>query len=244
MQIQKLLRLPHLPWILLCCTVAALGILVLRPPRALFQLTNHFFPGATYFTTTDQPVIALTIDDGPDGKTTNRILDVLDRHNVTATFFIITDRVPGNEQILQRMLSAGHELGNHTTADIHSIGLSTPIFEQDLIKADAILKTFTKPQWLRPAGGWYNQEMIGVTKKYNYKVALGSIFPYDTNISSPWFATQFIMANAQPGGIIVMHDSGDWGKNTAEALDQLLPKLKQSGYKVVNLSELMAQSKP
>jgi peptidoglycan-N-acetylglucosamine deacetylase len=243
MQIQKLLRLPHLPWILLCCTVAALGILVLHPPRALFQLTNHFFPGATYFGTTDQPVIALTIDDAPDGKTTSRILDVLDRHDVTATFFIITDRVPGNEEILHRMLRAGHELGNHTTADIHSIGLSTPAFEQDLVKADAILKTFVQPQWLRPAGGWYNPEMIGVAQKYNYKVALGSIFPYDTNISSPWFATQFILANAQPGGIIVIHDSGDWGKSTAETLDQVLPKLKERGYKVVNLSTMMARSK-
>jgi peptidoglycan-N-acetylglucosamine deacetylase len=243
MQIQKLLRLPHLPWILLCCTVAALGILVLHPPRALFQLTNHFFPGATYFGTTDQPVIALTIDDAPDGKTTSRILDVLDRHDVTATFFIITDRVPGNEEILHRMLRAGHELGNHTTADIHSIGLSTPAFEQDLVKADAILKTFVQPQWLRPAGGWYNPEMIGVAQKYNYKVALGSIFPYDTNISSPWFATQFILANAQPGGIIVIHDSGDWGKNTAETLDQVLPKLKERGYKVMNLSTMMSRSK-
>ena len=243
MPIQKFLRLPYLPWLLLCCTVAALGILMLRPPRAVFQITNHFFPGATYFATTDQPVMALTIDDGPDSKTTNRILDVLDRHQVTATFFIITDRIPGNEQILQRMLAAGHELGNHTTADIHSIGLSTPVFEQDLIKADAVLKTFTKPQWLRPAGGRYSQEMISVAKKYNYQVALGSIFPYDTNISSSWFATQFIMANAQPGGIIVVHDSGDWGKNTAETLDQLLPQLKQRGYKIVNLSELIAQSK-
>lgn len=243
MQIQKLLRLPHLPWILLCCTVAALGVLVLRPPRAVFQLTNHFFPGATYFTTTDQPVIALTIDDGPDGQTTNQILDVLDRHQVTATFFIITDRIPGNEQTLRRMLGNGHELGNHTTADVHSIGLGTPAFEQDVIKADAILQTYTKPQWLRPSGGWYNQEMIGVAKKYSYKVALGSIFPYDTNISSPWFATQFILANAQPGGIIVVHDSGDWGKNTAKTLDQVLPKLKKQGYKIVNLSELMAQSK-
>jgi peptidoglycan-N-acetylglucosamine deacetylase len=229
MQIQKLLRLPYLPWILLCCTVAALGVLLLRPPRAMFQLTNHFFPGATYFTTTDQPVI--------------QILDVLDRHQVTATFFIITDRIPGNEQTLRRMLGNGHELGNHTTADIHSIGLSTPAFEQDLIKADAVLQTYTKPQWLRPSGGWYNQEMIGVAQKYNYKVALGSIFPYDTNISSPWFATQFILANAQPGGIIVMHDSGGWGKNTAETLDQLLPKLKQRGYKIVDLSELTTHSK-
>ncbi len=242
MQIQKLLRLPHLPWILLCGTVVALGWLVLRPPRVLFQLTNHFFPGAIYFAATDRPVIALTIDDGPDRTTTNQILDVLDQHQVTATFFIITDRIPGNEQTLQRMLKAGHELGNHTTADIHSIGLSTTAFEQDLIKADAILKTFRQPQWLRPAGGWYSQEMISVAQKYNYKVALGSIFPYDTNISSPWFATQFILANAQPGSIIVMHDSGDWGKNTVKTLEQVLPKLKQRGYQVVNLSALQVRS--
>jgi peptidoglycan-N-acetylglucosamine deacetylase len=242
MQIQKVLRWPYLPWLLLCCTVAALGLIVLRPPRALFQLFGHFSPGATYFTNTDQPIVALTIDDGPDAQTTNRILDVLDRHQVQATFFIITDRIPGNEQVLRRMLAAGHELGNHTTADVHSIGLSTVAFEQDLVKADAILKTFTQPRWFRPAGGWHNSEMISIAKKYHYQVVLGSIFPYDTNVSSPWFTTQFITVNAQPGGIIVVHDSGNWGKNTAEALDQLLPKLKQQGYRVVNLTTLVAAS--
>jgi peptidoglycan-N-acetylglucosamine deacetylase len=124
----------------------------------------------------------------------------------------------------------------------HSITLSTAEFERDLVAADAILTKFAQPKWLRPAGGWYDAAMIKVARKYNYQVALGSIFPYDTNISSSWFASQFILANARAGGIIVLHDSGNWGKNTAQTLDWVLPLLKQQGYKIVSLAELFAGS--
>jgi peptidoglycan-N-acetylglucosamine deacetylase len=221
----------------------AIGILLalllfLRPPRWLFWFLSKFFPGATYFVDTDRREIALTIDDGPDA-TTEKILDVLERHGAKATFFIITDRIPGNEATLQRMLATGQEIGNHMTADRHSIYLPIAEFEQDLLAAEQKLTRFTQPHWMRPAGGWYNQQMVAVAHKHNYQVALGSIFPWDTSISAPWFASWFILANLRPGSIIVLHDSGHWSQNTVKTLEVVLPELNRQGYKVLGLSALI-----
>jgi len=219
-------------------SLVILLLLGLFPPRWLFAIVANIFPGAIYVATTSTKAIALTIDDGPNPATTELILDTLARHQATATFFIIADRVPGNERILARILANGHEIGNHTTADLPSIKLTIGDFERDLIAADTILTEFIKPRWFRPASGWYSAAMIKIAHKYNYQVALGSIFPYDTNISAPWFATQFILVNARAGGIIVLHDA-HWGRNTAITLDRVLPQLQQRGYQIVTLSQLV-----
>jgi peptidoglycan-N-acetylglucosamine deacetylase len=216
-------------------------LLVLHPPHWLFRVLLRFFPGATYFVDTNRRAIALTIDDGPDAATTEKILDVLERYGAKATFFIITDRIPGNEATLRRMLATGQEIGNHMTADRHSIYLPIQEFEQDLLAAEQKLIEFARPHWMRPAGGCYNQPMVAVAHQHHYQVALGSIFPWDTSISAPWFASWFILANVRPGSIVVLHDSGHWGQNTVKTLEVVLPKLNRQGYKVLGLSALTGQ---
>jgi len=74
-------------------------------------------PQVLYRVETRAKAIALTIDDGPDAATTPEILSVLERNGAHATFFIITSRVPGNEELLRRIVAEGHELGNHLLQD-------------------------------------------------------------------------------------------------------------------------------
>ena len=72
----------------------------------------HDNPDVLYSVETSAKTLALTIDDGPDPDTTPALLDLLARHEAHATFFIITSRVPGNEELLRRMVPEGHELGS------------------------------------------------------------------------------------------------------------------------------------
>lgn len=126
------------------------------------------------------------------------------------------------------------------TEDQPSIRLSPEEFEQDLLQAHAIISKFSQISWLRPASGWYNSAMIKIAQKHNYRVALGSIFPYDTHIKSSWFAANFIQFNIRPGSIIVLHDGESRGEITASTLAKILPKLKKKGYKFVTLSQLFS----
>ena len=211
-------------------------------PRWILSLIASIVPGAVYFTKTDKPIIALTIDDGPDAVATPKILEILQRYQARATFFMISDRVKENESVIREVVNQGHELANHLTEDKLSIQLSPEEFETELLEADRIIAKFAKPCWLRPGGGWYNTTIVKTARQHGYRVALGSIFPFDTHIPSSWFASTQILCNAHPGSIIILHDSGLWGERTALTLSRVLPKLSQKGYQVVTLSELYARN--
>jgi peptidoglycan-N-acetylglucosamine deacetylase len=210
-------------------------------PRWILTIIESFMPGVVYFVKIDKPIIALTIDDTLDACTTPIILNVLKQNNIKATFFIISDSIIGNENIIESIVTDGHELGNHMTADKPSINMSPEEFEQDLLQAHSIISRFAETKWMRPASGWYNTEMLKITKKHNYRVALGSVYPYDAHIKSSWFAINHILLNTRPGSIIVLHDGNSRGHRTAKTLAKILPTLKTRGYKFTTLSELFSE---
>jgi peptidoglycan-N-acetylglucosamine deacetylase len=217
----------------------SLGLLVLFHPRWLLRVVNWALPGVTYFFETKERVIALSIDDGLDPNTTPKILEVLAKYQVHATFFLVSSRVESNPSLMTELVNQGHEVGNHLVEDEWSIRLSPKQFEATVKEAHEVLSEFTRPRWLRPAGGWYSSSMIEIAQKYRYRVALGDVFPFDTLISSSWFAAQHILWKVRPGSIVVLHDSGKWGKRTALTLEKILPKLlDRKGYRVITLSEL------
>lgn len=194
--------------------------------------------GVRYFFDTDQRVVALTIDDGPDPNTTRNILEVLAQHDARATFFLIADHIPGNEDLVGSIVAAGHEIANHMTRDERSTSLPIEKFEQEFIRADAVLSRWTDPVWFRPGSGWYNRDMLEVAKKHGYRTALGTLYPLDAWISSPKIASNFILLSVFSGGIIILHDRGARGARTTETLTEVLPELRKRGFAVVTLSEL------
>ncbi len=216
-----------------------MGVLFFQP-LFLLRFASSIIPDVVYFKQTDQKLIALTIDDGPNRITTTKILDVLDKYGAKATFFVIGENIQGNEDIVQRMVDDGHELGNHLMEDKPSISMSSQEFESDLTRVGNILSKFGSIKWLRPASGWHNHEMVKIAHRNNYRVALGSIFPFDTHIPSSWFASLQILLNASPGSIIVLHDTRLWGERTRLTLEKVIPQLMSRGYEFVTLSDLFA----
>lgn len=82
--------------------------------------------------------------------------------------------------------------------------------------------------------------MVGVMQRHSYRCALGSVYPFDAAIPSVAWATRYIVRNARPGAIVVLHDGGSRGRRTAQVLAKVLPELRRRGYRVVSLSELAA----
>jgi peptidoglycan/xylan/chitin deacetylase (PgdA/CDA1 family) len=196
-------------------------------------------PEVLYSVQTDEPVIAITIDDGPDAATTPRLLQLLDAYEAKATFFLIADRVQGNESLVRAMVKAGHEIGNHMTRDVPSIELAPDVFEQELLRADRILSPFARPRWFRPGSGWYDEIMLEILERHGYQAALGTIYPLDAHVGWSWFAQRYILTLANPGSVIILHDGGGRGERTLATLQAILPELIDDGYRLVTLSELV-----
>jgi peptidoglycan-N-acetylglucosamine deacetylase len=235
-----------------------MSLLWLQPRWLWVQLSPWLCPGAVFFVETDALMFALTIDDGPDDiethhpKTTHEILEVLAKYDAHATFFLIGERItPSSQHLVTEMVDRGNEVGNHLWKDEPSIKLPLSTFESELLQTQksildvAQLKNKSaQVRWLRPGGGMANREMIKIARKYHYRLALGSIWPYDTLIPSSQFAATQILSNVRPGAIVILHDrgdNGDWGKRTIQTLERVLPKLQHRGFKVVTLSQLLAQ---
>jgi peptidoglycan/xylan/chitin deacetylase (PgdA/CDA1 family) len=226
--------------------IALLGlatVIYLTPPSWIVdQLAKHF-PGCLYRVPTQKPLVALTIDDGPDPATTPRILNQLHRHDTKATFFPITDRIAGHESLIQQMVHERQELANHFTQDRAGISLDSLAFERDLLQAHQTLSRWTRPRWARPGSGWYSRRMVAVMQRHGYRCALGSVYPLDAAIPSATWATSYILRHVRPGAVVILHDGGNRGQRTAKVLAEVLPELRRRGFRVVTLSELLVASR-
>ena len=220
-------------------TLVIIGAVFWTAPPWFFELLARLHPGCLYRVRTGAPVVALTIDDSPDSLSTPRILDELRRHDAKATFFLITDRARGQEQLIDRLVREGHEVANHFTRDRPSIWLDREEFEQDLLQAHRALSRWNQPRWARPGSGWYTQEMVEVMRRHGYRCALGSVYPFDVLIPSVSWASSYILRTLRPGAIIVLHDGGSRGLRTAETLARMLPQLRRRGFRVVTLSQMV-----
>ena len=225
-------------WSTIGVVAVGAGVLLVGPPVWLVDRLAAAFPGCLYRVRTQERLVALTVDDGPDELTTPLILAELSRHAARATFFLIGDRLPGREALVRRLVAEGHELGNHLMHDRPSIRLSAEELARDLHRSHGLLAPYARVRWARPGSGWYSREIVSAMARKGYQCALGSVYPYDATIPSSAFTGHYILRNVRPGAVIVLHDVGSRGRRTARTLRTVLPELRRRGYRVVTLTEL------
>lgn len=218
-----------------------LGAWVLSQPRLLLHWIAERDSEVLFYVRTSNQSVALTIDDGPHSLVTPMILEVLSKYQARATFFLIGERIPGNEKIVHQILAEGHEIGNHMMTDSPSIYLSDAEFESQLVGTDHLLARFSTAKWFRPGSGWYNGKMLRRIQRHGYNCVIGSVFPYDTHIRSVYFQSKFILKKVFSGSIIVLHDGDITRRRIALVLNRVIPDLQTRGYRIVSLSELVEE---
>lgn len=179
-------------------------------------------------------MVALTFDDGPNSSSTPRILDTLKRYNAKATFFVIGSSVPGNEAILKRAVSEGHEIGNHTWSHPSLATLSVNDIKWQMSETSKVITSATgkEVKLMRPPYGATNAT---VQANVGYPQIFWDVDTLDWKNRN----TQAILANVQsqvaPGAVILMHDIHG---TTADALPAVMDYLVSQGYRFVTVSEL------
>jgi peptidoglycan/xylan/chitin deacetylase (PgdA/CDA1 family) len=208
-------------------------------PRHAIRLFARLSPQVVFFVATNTPAVALTIDDGPDCQGTPAILDALREHRARATFFVIGEHVEGNEALLSRMRSEGHELANHTFRERMSLLLPSSQLSRELSATHDLLSPFGEIRWFRPGSGLYSSSMIEVANRHGYRLVLGDVYPLDGRLPGSSLHSWYILRHTQPGSIIILHDAKGRGARTAGTLRRVLPALRSRGLQGVTVSELM-----
>lgn len=191
--------------------------------------------------TNENMEIAITFDDGPHPKETPKILDILKKYDVKATFFVVGKHIKWYPDSVIRASQEGHEIGNHTFTHPDISTLSEEQIKTEIKNCEDIIiqKTNKKPVLFRPPFGNYNRECLEkLSNDLGYTVVLWSgVDVRDWQNPSPNKIAYEIINNIKSGDIILLHDYGT--ENTVKALEIILPELKQKGYKFVTVSELL-----
>lgn len=209
--------------------------------RKYYEQTGHVL----WDVQTEERVIALTFDDGPDPIYTSQILDLLDKYDAKATFFVLGKSAEQYPNVIKREYNEGHEVANHTYS--HPLKVTVSLLEEELKKTNEIIYGITgyAPTLFRPVGGNYNDLIINTARKNGYKVIIWSWHLDTQDWKSPGVSkiTRKVLSGATPGDVVLFHDGGGNRSQTIKALKQILPVLKNKGYRFVTISELMRGKK-
>lgn len=193
---------------------------------------------------TEEKALAFTFDDGPDEKQTLKILEVLEKNDAKATFFVVGSRVKKYPDILKKELAQGHEVGNHTYhhPSFQNIAPNKVLNEISETQDAIFAATGHRATFFRPPGGQFNEKIVNIAKENKLQLILWSWHQDTKDWASPGVQTivNRVLKNVRNGDIILMHDCVYHEPQTAEALSILLPELKKRGYSFVTVSQLLA----
>jgi peptidoglycan/xylan/chitin deacetylase (PgdA/CDA1 family) len=182
--------------------------------------------------------VALTFDDGPVLQT-YRILETLERHSARGTFFLVGRKMDGHQGLIRRLLSGGHEIGNH------SHGHFPFPAREDVAACSALIEHITgdKPKLFRPPYGAVDRPGAEAAIEDGMRVVLWSADSKDG--IPPWKGipadevTRNVLGSVHPGAVVLLHDGLPWS-SAADALPELIEGLQGEGYRLVTVSELLA----
>lgn len=193
---------------------------------------------------TQDKFIALTFDDGPDAKLTPQILELLEKYDAKATFFVVGERVKRYPELVKKELAAGHEVANHSFRHPSFDQLSHSSIKDELEQTQQVIFQTTghKAVLFRPPGGVYNDNIIQLTKQNNLQLILWSWHQDTKDWAAPGVnkIVRKVLDNAHNGDIVLMHDFVYHSSQTPEALKIILPELKKRGFSFVTVSELFS----
>ena len=197
---------------------------------------------AYYVGDTSQKVLYLTFDCGYENGCTERILDALKKHNAPAAFFVVGHMIESAPDLIRRMVSEGHIVGNHTYhhPDMSAIS-DQAAFQEELESLEALYQETVGeelPRYYRPPQGKYSEENLRQAQALGYKTVLWSLAYVDWYTDDQPTAEEAytkLLPRIHNGAIVLLHSTSE---TNAEILDDLLTKWEEMGYTFASLDEL------
>ncbi|MER5889650.1 polysaccharide deacetylase family protein [Streptomyces sp. NPDC001941] len=178
--------------------------------------------------------VYLTFDDGPHPRWTPRVLTILARHKVRATFFQIGQNAAAHPALVRRVHRAGHSVQNHTWSHPDLRYVSGARFSREVRRTDRAVKAGTGryPTCLRPPYGGVNRTVRERAAALGKRIRLWTVDPTDWARPGTYAIQRRVLRQVRPGGVILLHDGGGDRSQTVAALPYVLKELKRRGYRI------------
>lgn len=211
---------------------------VSTPTPAPSTSPKSFFEGLLPTPTPDysnHKLVALTFDDGPHRTYTQQVLDTLAEYDAVATFFVIGNRAEYYPELLQKIVAAGNEIGNHSYDHRCFTTLPMEEIKAQIEKTNDIIyqATGVTPAIIRPPYGVVSD---AIAFEIGKPMIIWSVDPEDWKNHDSKAVSQYIVEHVKDGSIILMHDIYE---SSADAARLLIEELSKQGYQFVTVSQLM-----
>jgi polysaccharide deacetylase family sporulation protein PdaB len=202
----------------------------------VFRFVHKKLP--IYSVDTSDKRIALTFDLSWGVDNTPKILDILDKYNVKATFFLVGAWVDDNEAIVKEIHKRGHELGNHTNKHPDTSNISKEKLIQEILTCDAKIMSLTGQgtKLFRFPSGAYNDRGIEASESTGHFPIQWDVDSIDWKEQGAEVEYNRVMQKTKPGSILLFHNTA---KYTPENLPKVLEKLQGEGYTFVKITDLI-----
>ena len=220
-------------------------VILLGSICGIYWLKGHSAPqliGEAFFSIkTDKKVAALTFDDGPSTPYTQQILDILKKHDIKATFFLLGSEVQKYPDLVERIYTEGHEIGNHSWSHARLIFKTPTFIREEIESTDQLIRRlgYTGPLHFRAPYGNKLLILPWILKNMDRPHILFDVIPKDWELTSPQIIAQRVGEQLHPGAIILLHDGGGERSNTVNSLELILAHMKENNYQLLTISELL-----
>jgi peptidoglycan/xylan/chitin deacetylase (PgdA/CDA1 family) len=218
---------------------AAAGYQSMAPTGQWYGRTFTGLPGSRQ--------IALTFDDGPNDLHTLRLLEVLARHGVHATFFLIGRYVRQRPEIAREIVKAGHVVGNHTFTHPPLIFKSETEIRRQLSECRSALQDAIgeHSNLFRPPFGGRRPAVLRVARELGLEPVMWNVTGYDWNAPPAEMIERKVARQIRGGDVILLHDGGhkQMGadrSNSVTATDHLIARYKSEGYEFLAVPQMMS----
>jgi peptidoglycan-N-acetylglucosamine deacetylase len=190
--------------------------------------------------------LALTYDDGPNDPHTQRLLEVLARHNVKATFFLMGRYVQQRPDIVRDVVQAGHVIGNHTFTHPKLIWRTGRQVREELLQCQQAITDAVgeHSNLFRPPFGGRRPVTLRVVRELGLLPVMWNVTGYDWSAPSVEYIERKVTSRVRGGNVILLHDGshrafGYDRSRTIIATDKLISRYRAEGYEFVTVAEMM-----
>jgi peptidoglycan/xylan/chitin deacetylase (PgdA/CDA1 family) len=208
-----------------------------RPPPAAVRHSPWVRYQLPTTTAAKAKTVVLTFDDGPDPRSTPRILTVLAHTRTPATFFMVGRQAAAHPQLVRRVAQAGQQIGGHTWNHLRLDRLPPASVGAEVDCTDRLLSRLTgRPvQLLRPPDGAYDRQVVDLAAARGLQLVLWTADSRDWARPGVGRIVATVAHQLRPGAIILFHDGGGDRSQTVAALPRILRQLHAHGYRAVAL---------
>jgi chitin deacetylase len=205
--------------------------------------TFQFFGEIVPRVQTSEKLVALTFDDGPTPGFTNEILRILKEEDVKATFFLIGGELEKHADEGKKIVSEGHEIGNHTYSHVRMILVTPSFVKEEIEKTDELIRSigYQRTTHFRPPYGKKLFALPFYLSQNNRKSITWDVEPetFPEIAKNTEAITKYVLENTQNGSIILLHVMYDTQKKSMNSVKPIIEGLKQKGFRFVTVSELI-----